>query len=213
MALTGFDPQLVSSSINKVVNSYNDLIEQIGVKMQSDFVNGMADKWACNQAQDFFQNLFKPTVDQLIKGANQTFESVVDSMNSAASEWAKSTDSTYSPVAFTARQITMNVDNIMENISGVRGIDLQLSDSVSAQLPKINTDAKTALQNAKTAVQGCGFVGGSQEEHLINSLEKIRQNIDNAFTNITDQTKKAIDNTLTTYSDVEGKVSQAFQGQ
>lgn len=213
MALTGFDPQLVSSSINKVVNSYNDLIEQIGSKMQSDFVNGMADKWACKQAQTFFQSSFKPTVDQLIKGANQTFQSVVDAMNSAANAWAGKTGSSYSPVLFTVRNVAMNVDNIMENIGGVRGIDFQLSGSVSAKLPVINSEAKAALQNAKNAVQQCGFIGGEQAPNLINSLEKIKQNIDSAFTTITDQTKKAIDDTLTAYSDVEGKISQAFQGQ
>jgi len=213
MALTGFDPQLVSTSINKVINSYNELIEQIGNKMQSDFVNGMADKWACKQAQDFFNLSFKPTVDQLIKGANQTFQSVVEAMNSAANAWANSTDSNYSPVSFVVNKVEMNVENIMENINGVRGIDLQLAGSVSAKLFNINANAKVALQNAKNAVQGCGFIGGGQEDNLINSLEKIKQNIDNSFTTITDQTKKAIDDTLTTYSDVEGKVSQAFQGQ
>lgn len=213
MALTGFDPQLVSTSINKVVNAYNELLTQIGDKMQSDFVNGMADKWACKQAQTFFNTVFKPTVDQLIRGANQTFRSVVDAMNSAANAWAQSTDSSYSPVAFTVRDVVMNTDNIMENINGVRGIDLQLSSSVSAKLPVINSESKSALNNAKNAVQGCGFIGGNQEEYLLQSLETIKQNIDSAITTITDQSKKAIDDTITAYSDVEGKISQAFQGQ
>ena len=213
MALTGFDPQLVSSSINKVINAYNELINQIGDKMQSDFVNGMADKWACKQAQTFFNSGFKPTVDELIRGTNVTFGSVVDAMNSAATAWAQSTDSSYSPVSFSVRNVTMNTDNIMENINGVRGIDFQLASSVSAKLPVINSNAKEALNSAKTAVQGCGFIGGNQEEYLLQSLESIKTNIDNATTTITDQSKKAIDDTLATYTDVEGKVSQAFQGQ
>lgn len=213
MALTGFDPTIVTSSINKVIRAYNDLITQIGDKMQSDFVDGMSDKWACKQAQTFFNTGFKPTIDELIKGTNQTFQSVIDAMNSAASAWAQSTDSSYSPVSFTARQVTMNTDNILENINGVRGIDFQLSSSVSAKLPIINSNAKVALNDAKNAVQGCGFIGGNQEENLLASLESIKQNIDNATTTITDQSKKAIDDTLATYTDVEGKVSQAFQGQ
>ena len=213
MALTGFDPTLVSGSINKVINAYNELINQIGDKMQSDFVDGMADKWACKQAQTFFNTGFKPIVDELIRVINQTFQSVVDSMNSAANAWAQSTDSTYSPVSFSVRQITMNTDNILENINGVRGIDFQLSSAVSAKLPVINSNAKEALNNAKSAVQGCGFIGGNQEEYLVQSLETIKQNIDSATTTITDQSKKAIDDTLTTYTDVEGKVSEAFQGR
>lgn len=213
MALTGFDPQLVSTSINKVINAYNDLINQIGDAMQKDFVNGMADKWACNQAQTFFNTAFKPTVDDLIRQTNLTFESVVDSMNSAANAWAQSTDSSYISVPFSVRNITMNTDNIMENINGVRGIDFQLASSVSSKLLVINGNSKEALNEAKNAVQGCGFIGGNQEEYLLQSLETIKTNIDNATTTITDQSKKAIDDTLTTYTDVEGKVSQAFKGQ
>lgn len=212
MALTGFDPEIVSTSINKVINAYNSLLNQIGDKMQSDFVNGMADKWACKQAQTFFNTAFKPTVDELIRGVNETFKSVVDAMNSAASAWAQSTDSSYSPVSFSVRQVTMNTDNIMENINGVRGIDFQLSSSVSAKLPVINSNAKEALNNAKTAVQGCGFIGGNQEQYLLQSLETIKTNIDNATTTITEQSKKAIDDTLSSYTDVEGKISAAFQG-
>lgn len=213
MALTGFDPEVVSTSINKVISAYNELLTQIGDKMQSDFVDGMADKWACKQAQTFFTSAFKPTVDELIRGVNETFQSVVDAMNSAASAWAQSTDSTYSPVSFSVRQITMNTDGIMENINGVRGIDFQLSSPVSAKLPIINSNAKEALNKAKSAVQGCGFIGGNQEEYLLQSLETIKTNIDNATTTITDQSKKAIDDTLSSYTDVEGKISEAFSGR
>ena len=213
MALTGFDPEVVSTSINKVISAYNELLTQIGDKMQSDFVDGMADKWACKQAQTFFTSAFKPTVDELIRGVNETFQSVVDAMNSAASAWAQSTDSTYSPVSFSVRQITMNTDGIMENINGVRGIDFQLSSSVSAKLPIINSNAKEALNKAKSAVQGCGFIGGNQEAYLLQSLETIKTNIDNATTTITDQSKKAIDDTLSSYTDVEGKISEAFSGR
>ena len=213
MALTGFDPEVVSTSINKVISAYNELLTQIGDKMQSDFVDGMADKWACKQAQTFFTSAFKPTVDELIRGVNETFKSVVDAMNSAASAWAQSTDSTYSPVSFSVRQITMNTDGIMENINGVRGIDFQLSSSVSAKLPIINSNAKEALNKAKSAVQGCGFIGGNQEAYLLQSLETIKTNIDNATTTITDQSKKAIDDTLSSYTDVEGKISEAFSGR
>lgn len=210
--LTGFDPEQVRTSINKVINSYNDLMDQIGERMQKDFVNGMADKWACKQAQNFFES-FKNTTDSLIAGANQTFESVVKSMNDSAIAWANSTDSSYSPVQFTIRQITMNISNIMENINGVRGIDLQSSDSVSSKLALIKNDASSSLQNAKNAVTDCGFVGGGQETNLIAALDSIRKNIDSAITNLTEQSKKAIDDTKATYGDVEGKVSQAFQGQ
>ena len=58
MALTGFDPSVVNSSINAVKSSYDSLIRALGDDMQNQFIGGMADKWACNQAQTFF-NTFR----------------------------------------------------------------------------------------------------------------------------------------------------------
>ncbi len=212
MALTGFNPEQVKTSVDKVIAAYNELINQIGDRVQKGFVNGMADKWACKEAQIFF-NTLKNTVDNLNKEANQTFQSVVDAMNSAAATWANSTGSVYNPVQGSLRQISINVDNILENINGVRGIDLQLSSSVSKMLPSIQTEARLALEHAKHAVSDCGFVGGNQAENLISSLDTIKNIIDNEFTTITDEAKKAIDDTIAVYSNVEGKVSQAFLGQ
>ena len=214
MALTGFNPQQVSNSINGVITAYNKLMNEIGSNMQTKFVNGMQDKWACSQAQTFFTQDFKPVVDSLILGADETFESVVDSMNSAAQSWAQSTNYTqYNNVVFERRNIKMSVDCIQENINSVRGIDLVDAKTVANELPKISSAAKEALSDAVTAVSNCGFIGGDQQSYLTSSLNTIKTNIDRATETITTQVKTAIENTVSTYSDVEGKVSQAFNGQ
>ena len=211
MALTGFDPEQVKLSINNIVKAYNELIDQIGDRMQRGFVDGMSDKWACNQAQIFFTN-FKTSIDYLNKQANLTFQSVVDAMNNAAIAWAESTESTYSTTNVSLRLVSINIDNIVENINGVRGIDLQLSNSVSGILPMIQGSALEALEHAKNAVVECGFIGGTQAESLISSLDTIGRIIESEISKITDQSKNAIDDTIAAYSDVEGRVSQAFQG-
>ena len=84
MALTGFNPDEVTSSINSVKQAYEELIKALGDDMQREFVGGMADKWACKQAQDFFGSAFKPAIDSLISSSNTIFQSVADAMNSAA---------------------------------------------------------------------------------------------------------------------------------
>jgi hypothetical protein len=213
MALTGFDPSLVTNSIGKVKSAYSDLIAVLGNEMQDKFVSGMQDKWACTQAQTFFTDDLKPAIDQLISDSTNTFESVVNAMDSAAANWATSTDTSYTKVGFSAITKTINVDSIVENINGVRGIDVAEAGTVAALLPGIAENAKSALSSAQNAVEGCGFVNGSQEESLVNSLATISNSIDSAFSSITTQVKSAIDNTVSVYSDLEGKVSAAFSGQ
>lgn len=210
MALTGFDPELVTASINKVQNAYNELLAAIGTDMQNQFVNGMQDKWACNDAQTFF-NSFKATIDSLITNSNNTFESVVNSMNSAAKAWAEQTGTTWSGKQFSRNDLKMDITGIKENIGGVRGVDLQATE-ISGKLPTIAEAAGRALDNSKAAVSNCGFIGGTSETDLINSLERIKTSINEAVTQISNDCQKAIENTTKNYSTLEVNVSAAFSG-
>lgn len=210
---TGFDPSAVNATIKKVNDAYGKLIHVLGDQVQNRFVGGMQDKWACNQAQQFFNESFKPAMDSLITSSTSTFNNVVDSINSAASAWAERTKSQYSKKAFSPINKKINTSVIRENINGVRGIDLQNASTVAAELIKISSEASQALSEAQAAVRGCGFIGGNQEANLVGSLEKIKNNIDKLTQEATGQTKKAIESTIAEYSDLEGKVSQAFSGQ
>lgn len=213
MALTGYDPNVVNSSINAVINSYNELMSQLKDGIQTKFVNGMSDKWACVNAVNFFNEGFKPTMDELLTSTDSIFESVVSSMNSAGSAWANDTGSQYSTVSFSVQGAKMDVSNIVENIGGVRGIDLQQSSAVINTLPTIASQAESALEQAKNAVQNCGFIGGDQAANLISSLGMIKTKINTAVTDITNEVKSAMDQTVNTYQDTEGRISQAFQAE
>ena len=208
--MIGFDPAIVNQSIGAVKSAYESLMDALCTRMQTDFVGGMQDKWCCKQAQDFFNNAFKPSVDQLITSSNQ---SVVNSMNSAAQAWAENTDSSYTSQSFEARTTMIDTGGILENIGGVRGIDKDNATSVASKLTSIANDAKAALTSAQNAVQNCGFVGGNQASNLINSLGIIKTNIDNATEQITTETGNAITETINNYADTEGRISQAFQIQ
>ena len=210
MAMTGFDPEVVNQAIANVKNAYESLINVLGDKMQNEFVGGMQDKWACNQAQKFFSEAFKPAIDSIIQSSNSTFESVVSSMNSAGQSWANQTESSYSPQSFSPISKTIDSSVIMENIGGVRGIDKEAAQSVASKLPTLASLASEALTNAQTAVQNSGFIGGSQQANLVNSLGQIKTKINEIVSNITNETKNAIAQTVETYGDLEGKVSEAF---
>ena len=210
MALTGFDPDLVSSSIDKVQSAYDELIRAIGDDMQNQFVNGMQDKWACNQAIKFFES-FKNTMDSVILQSNNTFESVVQSMNSAANAWAQETESVWPGRQFSRNDKKLDVSIIQENIAGVRGVDPEAT-AVSSKLTSIAASATNALSNAQSAVQTCGFIGGGSAEQLISSLGRIKASIDDAVTQIAEACKAAIESTTQEYTNLEVKVSDAFAG-
>ncbi len=210
MAMTGFDPEVVNTAIGNVKNAYEQLINVLGTKMQSEFVGGMQDKWACTQAQRFFTESFKPAIDSVIQASNTTFESVVSSMNSAGQYWADQTESSYSPQSFTPISKQIDAGVIMENIGGVRGIDNDSASAVSDKLPGIAKEAEEALTSAQNAVQNSGFIGGNMQAALVNSLGTIKTKINETVTNITSESKSAIDQTIEAYGDTAGKIEQAF---
>ena len=210
MAMTGFDPEVVNQALRNVKSAYESLIEVIGDRMQNEFVVGMQDKWACTQAQNFFENNFKPAIDSIIKSSNSTFESVVASMNSAGQAWASQTESSYSPQSFTPLSKTIDAGVIMENIGGVRGVDKDAAQSIADKLPGLSEAARTALTDAQTAVQNSGFIGGSQQENLVDSLGQIKTAIYGIIDKVTGETESAIRDTVQAYGDLGGKVAEAF---
>lgn len=213
MGLSGFDPNLVNQSINSVQKAYNNLIQALGDDMQTKFIGGMEDKWACNDAQQFFNNNFKPSIDSLLSESTRIFESVVNTMGEAGEAWAEQTKSSYSAPGFSAIPKTMDTSTILENINGVRGVDAKSAKTVAKQLSDIAESANTALTSAQQAVQNCGFVGGSQEANLIDSLGQIKNNINTTTQELTSTVKNRIDATADAYKKTEGTIAAAFAGE
>ena len=209
----GFDPDKVRISINGVIGAYNDLYTALCGRMQTQFVNAMADKWACNQAITFFRNAFKPSIDNLLINVNNCLGSVVVSMNQAAQAWAADTQTSYSPITVDLNTTKIDVECIVENINGIRGIDVTLTSEVVSKLQTIVIECNAALDKAQHAVMDSGFIGGSQAEALTNSLGTIKSKISATIEEVSSAAKLAIDNTVAQYSDTEGAISQAFNGQ
>lgn len=211
MALTGFNPELVYSSIAGIQNAYDDLMQALITDIQEKFINPMGDCWACTDAKEFFENAVKAFESQK-KGATRVFESVINSMNSSARSWASSTKSDYTDKTFKGITTVINDTAIKENINGVRGIDQIEATSAIAQLEGIKSAADAALDQAINAVTNCGFIGGNQEANLIGSLKNIQTNISTSFGELTATAKSSMDKTIENYGSIESSVSKAFEG-
>ena len=211
MNLTGFDPNLVDSTISSINSAYGDLVQALGSDMKAQFVDDMATKWACKNAQDFFDNSFKPAVDGLLSDSYKTFDSAVTSINSAGQAWAAETGTSYAGGSFSGEMQTIDVSSILENVNGVRGIDVENTGNTLGKLTTIAGSAKTALENAKSAVTNFqSFRGGNQQQNLIDAMETIKSNIDTAVENLNGQVNTAINQTVAQYEDTKGAVEQAF---
>lgn len=213
--LTGFNPGVVQTSINGVKSAYNNLIEQIGTRMQNEFINGMAEMWACDEAVDFFNNVVKDNIDRLIPAVNATFESIVRVMDDQARIWAGETgnSSVYVSTQFEQNPKTsVDVTNIKNaTATGERGIDVDNYGEVVNKLPNIYEEAKNAAQAAQQAVSDCGFLGGDQATTLYNSLERVKNSIDSAISTITQLLQTNINNTVSRYGALQTQASSRFQ--
>ena len=77
MAMTGFNPELVNSTINRVSQSYENLNNVLVDSMQNKIINGLSDKWACNVAVEFFNN-FTQVYNQFLNETDNTFDSILN---------------------------------------------------------------------------------------------------------------------------------------
>ena len=206
---TGYNETQVKTSIAGVNTAYRRLMMALINEGQNKFINPMADAWACNEAIKYFAEV-KNAFDAQADSITGIFQSVVDSMNSAAAGWAGATDTAYSPVAFEANPSKVDVTCIKENINGVRGINGADANTAMGQLAVIKAAVEDACDAAKTAVENCGFIGATQAESLVGSLLTIKTNITTSFGELTDSAKTGIDATIQRYGELATKVSTAF---
>lgn len=210
--LTGYNEQAVTGSVKGVITAYNKLFDALSNESQN-FINEMGRYWACEQAQEFFNQAFKPSTDELIKDVNTTYESVVSTMNFYAQKYANRMKGPYTPVNFNSSIKSMDTGAILTNIGGVRGVDETSAKLTLKKLTTMLSNVESALNETKRAIANSGFVGGSQQTNLDNSIESIRKSVRTNTSTITEQTTKLIDKTIADYGSIATEASNAFSGQ
>lgn len=202
MALTGFNPGVVDSTLNNLHTSYEHLMFIISDEVQSKFIGGMSDKWAGNEAMNYFKNYFEPNNTQLISLTNKNFTDLYNRIVSAAERWAQRTMTQYSHSRFQPMSKKVDVSVILENINGVRGIDMQASPSVLATLKAIGEEAKSKLENAKNILSsGQEFLdnNGEQTSSLIELITLIKNAVQKFTEEVINEADNAISKTIEAY--------------
>jgi len=208
---SGFNPGKVQTSIKAVIQANSELMDCLKNKMAEKFISPMGEAWACKEAVDFFASL-KETLDNLIIKSDRVFQSVVDTMNQNAENWARGTESesSFSRIPYHNTILKTDVSMIKENINEERGINESAANSAVDTLAGIKDACDKALVSAERAVSECGFIGESQAENLRASLQDIKQNISDSFGEYTNTTKTRIKETITKYGDIGKTNAKTF---
>ena len=208
---TGFNPEAARSTLTGVQAAYNEFIQAIGTSVQSKFIGGMSQRWACNSAIEYFRDTFKPSLEAVITDANTRFSKHFEELNDSATKWASQTGSTFNKVNFTPNNFKYDISVIRENINGVRGIDKADAMNVVRDLQPIKQAAEAALTKASNViVQYHAFYGEGQDEALVNSINRIKSALNSAFEEQISNIDRFIQKTITDYEDTAGRVAQNF---
>jgi hypothetical protein len=207
---SGFNPVKIAQAIKSIKEAYKATAEVLTTGVQTQFVNEMKNAWACPLAQKFFTESFKPTMDSLSDNNDSILESVVTTINGAATAWAKLQQAVFTENRFEKVSKRIDVSGIQAKIGDLVGIDKTSAESIYKKFHQQVTEASSKLDIAVNAVQDCGFLGGQQQSNLIASLKKIKQNMSSAMNEIDTSLKAYIEQTIKDYSDTEGAIAKAF---
>ena len=213
MAFLGVDPGELRSSIKGVGNAYTSLFDHVNTGSRS-YMENLQKIWANGNGVDFGE-AFKETMNNILNQATDVFQNVNSAMNSAGRAWNESNkSSSFSDVSFSS--LAASVASAMQsNLNGAEGMD---PDEVAAATQRFCNDFKkqveSDLESAKSAVSGARqFLGGSQKENLLSSLDEIKNSMNKAVEQIASEVSKATGKNIEVTTQTAQDVASAMAGR
>ena len=207
----GIDPSQVKSSITMIEANYKTAMYVLTEKNQAEFIDVMANIWASEQAVEFF-TAYKNDIALLVADIKRVFDSVLDSMNTAAKNLTSLAGTKWSIDSPVESIKEISVANIKPDIDGVKGIDVTQARNTLTILDDISRTLENTLGSTKVNVEISGFKGGSMESNLINSVLRMKDQVMTAFNNIKLAAQSAIQETTDMYSSTSEQIATAFSG-
>ena len=212
MSITGTNASEIAASLNKIQAAYENLMAALHDRMQAEFIDQLGEQWACEDAQDYFNNTVKPTMDDMLSASYKTFQNIVETMNSWGASWSQLHKSNWSNIQFNGLLKTVDVSCIKLDINGGKGIDEEEANATAANLTSIESDVNSAVSEAESAVHECGFLdpGVMMESNLISSLNTIKSKFEEAIAEVREGFKTHVNKTVELHGQTKFKNADAF---
>lgn len=205
-----FDLSIVNSCSGKVETDYYDIYFEMHDRVQNEFINQMQDKWACEKAQNFFNNDFKGRMESLIININSLYRYIIDVIFDEADSWARSTDWEFYPGTFETYSPYFDTSCIRTEINGIKGIDLDKSMDVVNILRTLKANAEYFLKRTRETINGCIFIDENKKEYIFESIDDVKTNLYNSLAGVFEDTEKYIKKTVEDYKDTRGIIERSF---
>ena len=206
----GFNEFEVRNSLNRLQNIYNDMLSGL-VNFTNSFLNNMGNSWACPEAISFARNIFCPEFNSFVTKIDNSIQNLFEVINNSARSWAASSNAPYNKINFVRfAHKSFDALSFRNDINGNVGIDTVLANSNLSYLDKINNLLNTSLSNMVNVLRTTSFVGKGQQEALIQSVNSVKNGINNKYTSIMVEIKKQIKATIEKYVQTANTVSSSF---
>lgn len=205
-----FDIDVVNSCCGSIEDNYYDIYFALHDRVQREFIEQMQDKWACEKAQDFFNNNFKERMESLIVNVNLLYKYIIGTIFDEADTWARNTGWEFYPGTFDTFNQYFDTSCIRNEINGVKGIDLQNTLDVVNVLKSIKADTEYYLKQTRNTVNSSRFIDYNKKSYIIDSINDVQTNMYNSIDGIFQDTDILFRKTVEDYKDTAGEIARSF---
>ena len=211
----GVNAGKVNTTMGLVKNSYDALVSALIGDTQTFYVNKIAGAWCSPNAQEVMNN-FKLNIRKILRGVASTYNSINNALKLAGEAILKQQgDNSSLDIIPRLEEDSLDTSNILA-IDSQGNVKMDVTELLSANqnlfsfvAPKINSALDLAIQS----VSDSGFLGGDMQRKLTSSLEQIKTEISTAFTTVTTNVKKEINDSKTGLQSQMKEVASAFTVQ
>ena len=149
----------------------------------------------------------------LFRSINEKLHEFYNIMSEASRIWADQTGG--HGIFVWTQNATPNIDvsNFKEQYNGIRGINMKNVPELLNVLTSVIDKTRDDMRQVREFTQRIPFLGGDQQNKLVELIEIMTLDITDFVTHFVDETKMAIQDTLNKYGDtaslVSGKLSDA----
>lgn len=201
-------PSDIVTMFNTLKNRYDDLMNELYIGFQKNFLEGMSQHWTCGEAVRYFNSVYKTEIDSLFLAINYSFQDVFFNINYFAYVYFLPVGINYTSQQFYPDYRTIDASMVLSNINGFCGIDKEDAQHLVSLLSNVVSAADICLRDMEQYSMGLSVIDVNL--CLPTYFSNMRVNINNAVANVVNSINIEINNTLNRYEDCEGRIKAMF---